>query len=173
MPDASSSAPGASASGSITEEGIESKCPETRKTVFASFGSLPGRNASTFSRRAGLSFVRGAVASKRSTATDNFPPDARAISVRRATILSRPHPMPRLESSQDESEWRVPQAASSSTVARSAFSSTEWRGIAPPGGGRLLPAGFPAGGLGRVLRGEKGGGEPCRDREFDCRGSLC
>ena len=44
-PEASSSAPGASGRGSITSEGMESRCPETTKAVFRSAGSVPGRTA--------------------------------------------------------------------------------------------------------------------------------
>src|SRR5262249_56111365 len=48
VPDASSSAPGASAFGSMTSDGRESKCPDTTKTVFAITGSAPGKIAYTF-----------------------------------------------------------------------------------------------------------------------------
>jgi len=83
------------------------------KTVFASFGSVPGKIAYTFSRCTAFGPVRSDFISNLSTTICNFPPDAFAISFNRATAKSRPHPTPRFGSVHDESVSRVPQLTSS------------------------------------------------------------
>src|SRR5579863_7128978 len=81
----------------------------------------------------GWSWVRGEVASNLSTTTCVRPCDDFAIALNLATILSRPQPMPRFGSSQEESVLRVPQETSSSMVARSDFSSGRSMGRARRG----------------------------------------
>src|SRR5436309_5382050 len=61
--------------------------------------------------------VRGPLVSYLSTITLSRPPDLVATSPKRFTATSRPQPIPRLGSVQDDSEWRVPQATSSETMA--------------------------------------------------------
>src|SRR6266446_1868975 len=148
-PDASSSAPGASASGSITFDGRESKCPETMNMVFASFASLPGRIAYTFSSGMGFPEVRSEVDSNLSTTTCNLPPESFAISLNRAAITSRPHPIPRFASVHEESVSRVPQATSLAISARIDFSSTDARRTLPVGRGKIF-------GCGRAFAGSAG-----------------
>ena len=82
-----------------------------------------------------MSCVRCAVASKGSTNTCNFPPDAAAISFIRATTASRPHPMPCAGSVHEESVWRVLHATSDSTSLRMPASSTSACEMAPFGPG--------------------------------------
>src|SRR5260370_9967642 len=145
-PDASSSAPGASAAGSITFDGRESKCPETIKRVFASVGSEPGRIAYTFSSGIGFPEVRSEVDSNLSTTTCNFPPESFAISFNRATITSRPHPIPRFESVHEESVSRVPHPTSFPISTLIDFSSTDARVNRPAGRANILGCGFPVAG---------------------------
>src|SRR5437764_1503794 len=61
--------------------------------------------------------VRGPLVSYLSTITLSRPPDLAAISPKRFTATSRPQPIPRRGSVQDDSELRVPQATSSETMA--------------------------------------------------------
>jgi len=63
-------------------------------------------------------------------------------SVRRMTIWSRPQPAPRLGSSHEESELRVPQATSRSTSSRIDLSSTAPRCMAPAGRGKIFGFGL-------------------------------
>src|SRR5580704_1396486 len=130
----------------LDTDGIESKCPETIKTVFANFSSVPGRIAYTFCIGAGLPRVRSPVASNLSTTIWSLPPLALLISLGRSTILSRPQPGPRFGSSQLQIEMRVPHATIESISARMDFSSTEERAIAPLGRGIVLAFGRGCGG---------------------------
>src|SRR3954447_8120276 len=61
--------------------------------------------------------VRGPLVSYLSTITLSRPPDLAAISPKRFTTASRPQPIPRFGSVQDDRELRVPQATSSVTMA--------------------------------------------------------
>src|SRR3954447_7233579 len=61
--------------------------------------------------------VRGPLVSYLSTITWSRPPDFAAISPKRFTTTSRPQPIPRFGSVQDDIEWRVPQAISSVSMA--------------------------------------------------------
>ncbi len=101
--------------------------------VFASFASLPGRIAYTFSSGIGLPEVRSEVDSNLSTTTCNFPPESFAISFNRASIASRPHPIPRFASVHDESVSRVPHPTSFPISAAIDFSSTDARATPPLG----------------------------------------
>src|SRR3954471_21674505 len=61
--------------------------------------------------------VRGPLVSYLSTITLSRPPDFAAISPNRFTTASRPQPIPRFGSVQDDRELRVPQATNSVTMA--------------------------------------------------------
>src|SRR5262249_20759969 len=93
---------------------------------------------------AGLSCVRAEVASNLSTTTSSLPPVACEISWNRATILSRPQPGPRLGSSQEAIDNRVPHVTNESISARMDFSSTEVRTTAPEGRAIIFGLGAPA-----------------------------
>src|SRR3954463_13183980 len=74
--------------------------------------------------------VRGPLVSYLSTIPLSRPPDFAAISPKRFTTTSRPQPIPRFGSVQDDIEWRVPQATSSVTMALATAA-----GAADPGAG--------------------------------------
>src|SRR3984957_8195493 len=130
----------------LDTEGIESKCPETIKTVVVNFWWVRGWMAYTFCMGAILPWVRSPVASNLSTTIWSLPPLALLISLSRSTILSRPQPGPRFGSSQLPIEMRVPHATIESINARMDFSSTEERAIAPLGRGIVLAFGNGCGG---------------------------
>ncbi len=93
--------------------------------------------------------MRWDVVSNLSTTTCNFPADALAISLTRATIWSRPQPAPRFGSLHEESELRDPHATSRSISSRMDFSSTLLRAIAPDGRRKIFGLGlFSAGSAG-------------------------
>src|SRR5260370_3866563 len=95
------------------------------KIVFPSLGSEPGRIAYTFSSGIGFEEVRSEVASNLSTITCSLPPELFAISLIRATIASRPHPIPRYESVHEESVSRVQHPTSCPITARLDLPSTD------------------------------------------------
>ena len=113
------------------------------KIVFGSFAALPGRIAYTFSSGIGFPDVRSEVDSNLSTITCSFPPESFAISFNRATIASRPQPIPRFGSSHEESVSLVPHATSFPISARIDFSSTACRATRPAGRGKIFGCGFP------------------------------
>src|SRR2546429_3516482 len=98
------------------------------------------------SRGIGLPEVRSEVDSNLSTTTCSFPPESFAISFNRATIASRPQPIPRLGSLQEESVNRVPQLTKLWISVRIDFSSMLCRRIALAGRGKLFTWGLPGGG---------------------------
>src|SRR5229473_479333 len=116
------------------------------KIVFASFASLPGRIAYTFSSGIGFPEVRSEVDSNLSTTTCNFLPESFAISFNRATITSRPQPTPRLASVHEVSVSRVPHPTSFPISVRIDFSSTEVRDNRPAGRANIFACGFPLAG---------------------------
>src|ERR1039457_1188333 len=87
-----------------------------------------------FSIGTGAFFVRGALVSNLSTTTRIRFPDSFSTASRWRTTTSRPQPIPRLVSVQEDIEWRVPHATSASTIARA--SSGGW--------GETARAGTPA-----------------------------
>src|SRR5229473_799762 len=97
----------------------------------------------------GFEEVRSEVDSNLSTTTCNLPLESFAISLNRAAMASRPHPIPRFASVQEESVSRVPHATSFAISARIDFSSTDVRKILPPGRGEIF-------GCGRAVAGSAG-----------------
>jgi hypothetical protein len=89
--------------------------------------------AYTFSNGIDFPEVRSEVDSNLSTTTCNFSPESFAISLNRATMTSRPQPIPRFESVQEESVSLVPHATSFPISARIDFSSTACRATPPAG----------------------------------------
>src|SRR5664280_2282274 len=82
-----------------------------------------------FSIGTGSFFVRGALVSNLSTTTRIRFPDSFSTASRRRTTTSRPQPIPRFVSVQEDREWRVPHATSASTIARA---SSDGSGDAAP-----------------------------------------
>jgi hypothetical protein len=102
--------------------------------------------AYTFFSGIGFDEVRSEVDSNLSTTTCNFPFESFAISWNRASITSRPHPIPRFGSSHEESVNRVPHATSFPISARIDFSSTDARAMIPAGRAKIFGCGWPCAG---------------------------
>src|ERR1035437_5957908 len=92
-----------------------------------------------FSIGTGTFFVRGPLVSNLSMTTRIRFPDSFSTASRWRTTASRPHPIPRRVSVQEDREWRVPQETSASTMARASSAGVEEASPAAVARGRHGP----------------------------------
>src|SRR5947207_10578425 len=94
----------------------------------------------------GFKEVRSELDSNLSTTTCNLAPESLAIWLNRATMTSRPQPIPRFESVHEERVSLVPHATRLPISARIDFSSTAGRATAPAGRANSFGCGLPCAG---------------------------